>query len=87
MTNQPGRDDVHEVKTHWFKSSFSGGHDCCVEITFDDGGVLVRDSKFKRDPLNDVEAEPILSFTDAEWTAFIAGAKAGEFDRTETGAR
>lgn len=34
--------------------------------------VAVRDSK---DP-----AGPVLTFTPAEWTAFIAGAKDGEFD-------
>ena len=37
------------------------------------GAVFVRDSK---DPEG-----PTLPFNDQEWDAFIAGAKAGEFDR------
>jgi hypothetical protein len=37
-----------------------------------EGDVLVRDSK--------AIDGPILRFTAGEWTAFTAGAKAGEFD-------
>lgn len=57
----------------WCKSSYSGTEDVCVEVRHSpDGYVLVRDSK---DPDG-----PQLSFTPEEWSAFIAGAKAGEFD-------
>lgn len=57
----------------WFKSSFSNGSGTCVEVAFtSDGGVGVRDSK-------DADS-PVLSFTAAEWHAFVAGAKHGEFD-------
>jgi hypothetical protein len=44
----------------------------CVEVGFDDSGVVVRNS-----------AEPdeqALLFTREEWAAFLAGVKAGEFD-------
>jgi hypothetical protein len=44
----------------------------CLEVRLDDGRVQVRDSK---DP-----AGAVLSFTYAEWDAFVAGAKDGEFD-------
>ena len=58
----------------WRKSSFSsnnGGN--CVEVADRlDGGRLVRDSK---DP-----SGPVLSFTVAEFGAFVKGARAGEFD-------
>lgn len=37
-----------------------------------DGAVALRDSK---DPTG-----PVLVFTSAEWAAFLAGAKDGEFD-------
>ncbi len=87
MTRDSGRDNVEEPRKKWFKSSFSGPNDCCIEVTFNMDAVQVRDSKYQRDPSNDVEREPILSFTNAEWTAFIAGVKAGEFDRADTGTR
>lgn len=65
----------------WFKSSYSGGNSCCVEVVFDSDVIRVRDSKYRRDPASGQDDEPILSFTEAEWAAFVAGVKAGEFDR------
>jgi hypothetical protein len=58
----------------WRKSSFSGGQGGnCVEVgPLPDGGRAVRDSK---DPHG-----PALLFTEAEWAAFLAGVKSGEFD-------
>lgn len=66
----------------WTKSSRSAGAgNCCVEVRLDDSGrVMIRDSKFQRDPENDPAMQPILDYTPAEWEAFIAGVKAGEFD-------
>jgi hypothetical protein len=59
----------------WRKSTRSGGQGAnCVEVAeLPDGGVAVRDSK---DPDG-----PKLTFTPAEWQAFIGGVKDGEFDR------
>lgn len=58
----------------WLKSSFSGGgNGQCVEVGRVPGWVGVRDSK-------DNGAGPVLNFTEAEWAAFLAGARAGEFD-------
>jgi hypothetical protein len=56
----------------WHKSSRSNGQGQCVEVARLDRAVAVRDSK---DP-----AGPVLTFTSAEWAAFIDGAKDGEFD-------
>jgi hypothetical protein len=60
----------------WRKSTYSGNGGNCVEVAdnlvAEHGIVLVRDSK---DP-----AGPILSFPRGEWTAFLHGAAAGEFD-------
>jgi hypothetical protein len=62
-----------EVGADWVRSSRSGDTDQCVEVRRPhDSVVYVRDSK---DP-----GGPILRFSAAEWTAFVAGARAGEFD-------
>lgn len=53
------------------KSRLSEGVGNCVEVAFVEA-VAVRDSK---DPDG-----PVLWFTVDEWSAFIDGARAGEFD-------
>ena len=58
----------------WFKAKDSNGNggNNCVEVAFLNAGVAVRDSK---DPTG-----PALMFTEAEWAAFVSGAKKKEFD-------
>lgn len=57
----------------WNRSSASGPNcDNCVEVAFVDNAIAVRDSKHPEGP--------ILLFTQAEWDAFVGGAKDGEFD-------
>lgn len=56
----------------WRKSSFSGAQGNCVEIAPTADGVLVRNSN-RPD-------EATIHYTKAELAAFLAGAKAGEFD-------
>ena len=62
---------VHQEHDGWVKSSFSNQHNC-VEFRRVEGGVEVRNSK-RPDA-------GTIAYTDSEWSAFIAGAKAGEFD-------
>jgi len=58
----------------WFKSSFSNLNGNCLEI-----GRLTPDRIGVRDTKDDGNG-PVLIFTAAEWNAFIAGAKEGQFD-------
>lgn len=71
MTNEPTTDEIAGLT--WQRSSFcdnSSGN--CVEVATLNGATAVRDSK---DPDG-----AVLVYTADEWTAFIGGAKAGEFD-------
>lgn len=57
--------------SEFFRSSFCGSG-ACVEVAHSGGDVLVRDSKHP--------GQPPLVFNREEWTAFLAGVRAGEFD-------
>jgi hypothetical protein len=59
----------------WRKSNASGDGGC-VEVAYTDGVIGVRDTK-------DSGTGPVLLFTAQEWTAFLSGARAGEFELDE----
>lgn len=58
------------------KSSFSNGASACVEVEGAGADrvetIMVRDTKLGA-------ASPVLSFTPAEWIAFVAGVRNNEF--------
>jgi hypothetical protein len=64
----------------WRKSSFSGANGGnCVEVgQVGDGAVLVRDTK-------DRGHGPVVRYSQAEWRAFVAGVRNGEFDLDGSG--
>lgn len=59
-------------ETLWRKATRSGAAGHCVEVAGVDGGVALRHSK---DP-----GRGAFLFTPDEMSAFVHGAKAGEFD-------
>lgn len=67
--------NYNEAELQWHKSSHSNGDGgACVEVATIPGGAgfAVRDSKD--------QSGPVLTFTPAEWNAFLAGAQGGEFN-------
>lgn len=66
--------DTDLSRAGWRKSSYSGGNGGqCVEVaTSLPGLIAVRDSKHPDGPK--------LIFTPAEWHAFLAGVRDGEFE-------
>lgn len=68
-----GPDSDNCLEARWKKSSRSGAAGHCVEAQFAADMIQVRDTKLG-------EASPVLSYTRAEWSAFLEGAAQGEFD-------
>jgi Domain of unknown function (DUF397) len=62
----------------WRRSTYCANNSC-VEVAFLDNQIAVRDSKDQNGPM--------LRFTQAEWTAFLDGARNGEFDVISNRAR
>jgi hypothetical protein len=58
--------------TRFRRSSFCGNGQCVEVATLPDGSVAVRDSKSP--------GHPPKFYTPAQWSAFVLGVKAGEFD-------
>jgi hypothetical protein len=63
--------DRYSSSLNWQTSRASAGSNC-VEVARVGAEVLVRDSKDK--------SGPVLTFSAAEWSAFVVGARSGEFD-------
>jgi hypothetical protein len=63
-------DDITGLR--WFKSSASGGGGCVEVAHTSDGGMAVRDTKDR--------TKAAHVYTRDEWSAFLSGAQAGEFD-------
>jgi Domain of unknown function (DUF397) len=59
-----------EIK--WRVSSFCAAGECIAVAKLPTGEIGMRDTKDR--------AGPVLRFNAAEWRAFIAGVRAGEFD-------
>lgn len=67
------RESAKDLQHIQFKKSSRCGGGTCVEVAqLPDGTVAVRDAKNVK--------QALLVFNPAEWTAFVQGVKAGEFD-------
>jgi hypothetical protein len=59
------------IRHGWRKSTFSNnGGASCVEVNFIGDRVLVRDSKYLRNPANDPAEQPVLSMPVGLWPTF-----------------
>lgn len=61
-----------EHQTLSWRTSTACANESCVAVAFLEDAILVRHTK---DPTG-----PVLAFTHAEWGAFLAGARNGDFD-------
>ncbi|QIS17611.1 DUF397 domain-containing protein [Nocardia terpenica] len=52
---------------HFYKSTYSGGDQTCVEVAHRDDVVLIRDSKYA----GPVDEQPVVSLSSAHWTALL----------------
>lgn len=60
-------------RAQWRSSSAGGpAAENCVQVAFVDEAILLRDARHPEGP--------VLVFNQAEWDAFVGGAKDGEFD-------
>lgn len=64
------------VAARWHKADASTVNGNCAEVALCAHGAQVRDSKLGED-------SPVLTFTAAEWAAFLDGVRKGEFDLPE----
>lgn len=64
---------VVSAAPNWVKASASNANQNCVEVRFNGNTVLIRDSKYLRDPRNkDHPArQPIISIPASHWTEFL----------------
>ena len=70
VTAEKIRPDLSNAR--WMRSTHgSAGSGSCVEVAFVGDAIAVRDSGGD---------SPALIFTQAEWDAFVGGAKDGEFN-------
>ncbi|MBL1073209.1 DUF397 domain-containing protein [Nocardia sp. 2] len=57
--------------TGWFTSTRTNNGNQCVEVRFDGAAVLIRDSKYRRNPAHRTEDEPVITVTASEWMRFL----------------
>jgi hypothetical protein len=72
-TTYNGMPAVELGDVRWLKSQYSGGGECVELAALPNGEIAMRNSRFP--------TGPVLVYTHAEITAFLAGAKDGEFDQ------
>ncbi|WP_237088141.1 DUF397 domain-containing protein [Nocardia seriolae] len=68
----------------WFKSSFSTTSAQCVEVRFHLDSVLIRDSKYLRDPANAPAAQPVITVAAREWHVFLDNVVSNETESADT---
>lgn len=59
------------ISTHWRKATASTNGGDCVEVKAHGATILIRDSKYLRDPTNDPDLQPIITITATQWHVFL----------------
>jgi hypothetical protein len=81
VTNTDGRTEGDKIPPSgpwWKKSSWSAQNGHCVEVArLSASSIGVRDSK------DNASVRPVLVFTNEDWTGFLVGIRAGEFEFPE----
>jgi hypothetical protein len=72
-SRQGNTDNMATAQLDWLRSSFCSANSCVEVASLPGGGRAVRDSKA-------AGVSPTLMFTAEEWSSFLAGVKAGDFD-------
>lgn len=72
MSRKVNLSEAERQSLAWLKAQSSTPNGQCVEVAATDGRIAIRDSK---DPEG-----PILVYTPSEFSAFLEGARNGEFD-------
>jgi hypothetical protein len=65
-----GASGVTLKRSGWFKSSYTQKNGC-VEVNYDGDSILVRDTKYLRDPANDPAQNPTIAIPWFKWNDFL----------------
>ncbi|WP_459962294.1 DUF397 domain-containing protein [Nocardia sp. IFM 10818] len=67
----------------WRKSALSQDGSACVEVAFVGAVVALRDSKYRRDPQNRIDEQPVICLPADQWQTFLAAVTEGSFSPAE----
>lgn len=67
----------------WQKSALSQNGSACVEVAFVGAVFALRDSKYRRDPRNKIDEQPVICLPADQWQTFLDAVTRGAGAPTE----